>query len=106
MPGRHTAFRQGDITISEVKTFERLRETPQFQYLECLLKMQVLAEVHHVNRTIDVILLEFDLGQSQIFGKVKRGAVAAQDDRRPVSFFCEPEFLVDLDDHRTLRAFV
>ena len=62
--------------------------------------MQVLAEVHHVDRAIHVILLEFDFGQRQVFGQIKGCAIATQENGCAIFFLGQPQLLIDLDDHR------
>ncbi len=106
-PRRHSALRQADKAITEVVALLRLRKTPQAQNRKCLLQVHGLAHIHHINRTIHVILLEFGFRQRQVFRQVERRAVRTQDDVGAVFFLLQTEFLVNLHNHRAaLRAFV
>ena len=56
-----------------------MREAVKLQHAEELLEVERLAHVDHVDRAVDMIILELAAGQGQVLRRVERGPVGTQD---------------------------
>ncbi len=105
--GRHRNIAwQVDDFVSQMVAPVGPIESHELQCFVYLLQVEGLPDIDHVDRAIQVVILEFLDRQWEILGSIQRSVIGAQDDQHPVSLFFHTQTLVQADDHRSLRTLI